>query len=164
MQDTATTEDDHQRPSLLEDLFGVLPRFAERTAAQVGLVQTVLSMLPCTRGLFGPPDEDATTAPRHEARQPTDVLTVLAEADDAGGRPAPAAEAAEGDQEEEPQGPPAPPVEDLAIPDYDSLAASQVVPRLTTMSTEELEAIGAYESANRRRRTILNRVTQLLAD
>jgi hypothetical protein len=164
MPDAATTEDD-QRPSLLEDLFGVLPRFAERTAAQVGLVQTVLSMLPCTRGLFARQDEDAATTPQHEARQPTDVLTVLAE-DEPGPGAAEAGDAAEGEQEqqEEQAEPPAPPVDELAIPDYDSLAASQVVPRLTTMSTEELEAIGAYESANRRRRTILNRVTQLLAD
>ncbi len=51
----------------------------------------------------------------------------------------------------------------LAIPDYDSLAASQVLPRLRGLTNDELEAIRAYEAANRNRRTILGRLTQLLA-
>jgi hypothetical protein len=51
----------------------------------------------------------------------------------------------------------------LAIPDYDSLAASQVVPRLAALSTDELDAVRSYESAHRGRRTILGRVDQLLA-
>jgi hypothetical protein len=49
----------------------------------------------------------------------------------------------------------------LAIPDYESLSASQVVPRLSSLSAEELEAVGAYEDAHRGRKTILNKVTQL---
>ena len=49
----------------------------------------------------------------------------------------------------------------LAIPGYDSLAASQVVPRLAGLSAEELAAVGAYETAHRARRTILTRVRQL---
>jgi hypothetical protein len=49
----------------------------------------------------------------------------------------------------------------LAIPGYDSLAASQVVPRLAGLSADELAAVAAYESAHRARRTILNRVRQL---
>lgn len=49
----------------------------------------------------------------------------------------------------------------LAIPDYDSLSASQVVPRLAGLSSEELEAVRAYESETRGRKTILNRVAQL---
>jgi len=51
----------------------------------------------------------------------------------------------------------------LAIPDYDSLAASQVVPRLVGLSAEELEAVRRYEAAHRRRRTILARIGQLQA-
>ena len=43
----------------------------------------------------------------------------------------------------------------LAIPDYDSLAASQVVPRLAGLTADELEAVRAYEAAHRARRTIL---------
>lgn len=159
MADTAATngaESDHTTASsFIEDLLGFWPRLAERTAAQVGFAQTLLSMLPCTRGVFDPADREEAPVPAHEARQPTDVLTVLADHDvPEGANDQPAAD--------EPDGTEAPPVDELAIPDYDSLAASQVVPRLTTMSTEELEAIGEYESAHRRRRTILNRVTQLL--
>lgn len=52
--------------------------------------------------------------------------------------------------------------EALAIPHYDSLAASQVVPRLTALTEGELEAVAAYESAHRGRRTILHRTDQLL--
>lgn len=50
---------------------------------------------------------------------------------------------------------------DLAIPGYDSLSASQVVQRLPGLTEAELAAVGAYEARHRRRRTILNRVTQL---
>ena len=49
----------------------------------------------------------------------------------------------------------------LAIPDYDSLSASQVVPRLAGLTTDELEAVRRYETAHRARRTILGRVAQL---
>jgi hypothetical protein len=50
---------------------------------------------------------------------------------------------------------------DLPIPDYDSLAASQVVPRLEALSRLELAAVRAYETANRGRKTILNKIAQL---
>jgi hypothetical protein len=60
-------------------------------------------------------------------------------------------------------GPPAPPVDSLAIPDYDSLSASQVVPRLAALSGSELAAVRDYEGANRGRKTILNRIDQLQA-
>jgi hypothetical protein len=49
----------------------------------------------------------------------------------------------------------------LAITDYDSLSASQVLPRLSGLSSDELEAVRAYEAAHRGRKTILNRATQL---
>lgn len=49
----------------------------------------------------------------------------------------------------------------LAIPDYESLSASQVVPRLSSLSPEELEAVRAYEDAHRGRKTILNKISQL---
>ncbi len=51
----------------------------------------------------------------------------------------------------------------LGIPGYDSLSASQVVQRLGGLSADELEAVRGHESAHRHRRTILNRVDQLLA-
>jgi type IV secretory pathway TrbL component len=49
----------------------------------------------------------------------------------------------------------------LAIPGYDTLAASQVVQRLSSLRPAELEAVRAYEIANRGRRTILHRIGQL---
>jgi hypothetical protein len=49
----------------------------------------------------------------------------------------------------------------LAIPDYDSLSASQVVPRLEGLSAEELASVEAYEAEHRGRKTILNKIAQL---
>lgn len=57
--------------------------------------------------------------------------------------------------------PPAPAVDELAITDYDSLSASQVVTRLEGLTPAELEAVRAYEAAHRGRKTILNKVAQL---
>lgn len=51
----------------------------------------------------------------------------------------------------------------LAIPDYDSLSASQVLPRLSSLTVPELEAVRAYEDRHRGRRTVLNRIHQLQA-
>jgi hypothetical protein len=59
--------------------------------------------------------------------------------------------------------PTGPDVDELAIPDYDSLSASQVVTRLEGLTPGELEAVRSYESANRGRKTILNKVAQLQA-
>lgn len=49
----------------------------------------------------------------------------------------------------------------LAIPDYDSLSASQVVPRLEGLSVDELASVEAYEAEHRGRKTILNKIAQL---
>ena len=59
--------------------------------------------------------------------------------------------------------PPGPDVAELAIPDYDSLSASQVVTRLEGLTPVELESVRAYETANRGRKTILNKAAQLQA-
>jgi hypothetical protein len=56
-----------------------------------------------------------------------------------------------------------PAVGELAITDYDSLAASQVVTRLAGLTGDELEAVRAYEVAHRGRKTILNKIAQLQA-
>jgi hypothetical protein len=56
---------------------------------------------------------------------------------------------------------PGPDVADLAITDYDSLSASQVVTRLPGLTLDELEAVRAYEVAHRGRKTILNKIAQL---
>jgi len=50
---------------------------------------------------------------------------------------------------------------DLAIADFDSLAASQVIPRLPGLSSAELEAVRDYEAVHRGRKTVLNRIAQL---
>jgi hypothetical protein len=49
----------------------------------------------------------------------------------------------------------------LAIHDYDALSASQVVPRLESLTIEELEAVRDYEAGTRGRKTILNKIAQL---
>ncbi len=144
--------------SLFEDLLGLLPRLADRTSSQIQFSRSLLTMLPCARTLFdsGGAEKDLG-APEHEAPQAADVLTVLASDK--------SDETADAEPEATLQASVVvPPAAELAIPEYDSLAASQVVPRLTTLSVIELRAISAYESAHRNRRTILNRVTALLAD
>ena len=52
----------------------------------------------------------------------------------------------------------------LAIEGYDTLAASQIIARMEGLSTADLSAIKAHESSNRDRRTVLGRISQLLAD
>lgn len=49
----------------------------------------------------------------------------------------------------------------LAIPRYDTLAASQIVARLDALSTAELDSVAAYERAHRGRRTILAKISRL---
>lgn len=51
--------------------------------------------------------------------------------------------------------------DELAIPGYDSLAASQVIPRLDGLTDDELDAVARYEAAHRGRKTILGKVDQL---
>jgi hypothetical protein len=50
---------------------------------------------------------------------------------------------------------------ELAIPGYDALSASQVVERLIGLTPAELDAVHAYETAHRQRRTILGKIEQL---
>lgn len=50
---------------------------------------------------------------------------------------------------------------ELPIPAYDTLAASQVVERLASLTPAELEAVRQHEAATRRRRTVLHRIAQL---
>lgn len=57
----------------------------------------------------------------------------------------------------------APDADSLAIPGYDTLAASQVVPRLDDLGDDELAAVQDYERAHRGRMTILSRIAQLRA-
>ncbi len=50
---------------------------------------------------------------------------------------------------------------ELAIPQYDSLAASQVVARLEGLTASELDAVRRYELAHRGRKTVLGKIDQL---
>lgn len=59
---------------------------------------------------------------------------------------------------------PTPDPDDLAIPGYDSLSASQVVSRLAGLAPAELEAVRGYEGASRGRRTILTKIAQLQSE
>jgi hypothetical protein len=56
---------------------------------------------------------------------------------------------------------PAPEAGTLAIPGYDTLSASQVLPRLEGLSAGELEAVRLYEESSRARKTVLTRIDQL---
>jgi hypothetical protein len=55
----------------------------------------------------------------------------------------------------------APGSDELPIPGYDALSASQVVERLSGLGRAELDAVHAYETAHRHRRTILGKIEQL---
>jgi hypothetical protein len=50
---------------------------------------------------------------------------------------------------------------DLALPDYDTLPAIDIVGKLETLDHTDREAIERYESANRQRRTVLGKLAQL---
>ena len=55
------------------------------------------------------------------------------------------------------------PIAELPIEGYDSLAASQVVLRLGSLTRDELVAVQTYEHSHRARRTILGKINQLQA-
>lgn len=97
-----------------------------------------------------PTGADATTEADHQAEQ-----THQADGGTDG------AEAAEGARPELRSVPTGPSADHLAIPDYDSLSAFQVMPRLQALDHEDLDAVRAYEEATRGRRTILNKIAQL---
>lgn len=56
--------------------------------------------------------------------------------------------------------PSAPP--DLAIPDYDSLSATQVAQRLGGLDAADLRKVREYEASNRGRKTIVGKIDSLL--
>lgn len=92
-------------------------------------------------------------------RSGRDALVSTARAEQGAASPTEAGGGASGSEGRAPQG--APDVASLAIPGYDTLAASQVVQRLGSLGRDELEAIRRYEVATRGRRTVLHRIAQL---
>jgi hypothetical protein len=161
----------------LLDAREVVPKLAERGRGQVTLARLFgryalqLGQAEAERVLQVNRDRHADDAPAHDA--PADVAEpevvtpdVASNGDETLGDgdgasvdvgTAEAADTADADQTLT-----APPVADLPIPGYDTLSASQVVPRLEALLPHELEAVRAYESAHRKRRTILNRIAQRL--
>lgn len=93
----------------------------------------------------GAADGDGTEAPASPAEAATET--------DGVGSPATTSEPAAA----------SPSADALAIPDYDSLSAMQVVNRLPGLAPDELTAVRDYEAGHRSRKTILNRVAQLQA-
>jgi len=49
----------------------------------------------------------------------------------------------------------------LPIEDYDDLSAPQLLPKLESLQSSELQAVLAHEEAHRARATVLNRIHQL---
>jgi hypothetical protein len=128
----------------------IVPRLIERSRQQLRFAARVLGQLPCVGNAVPSsltdeaPIEDET----HLAPVPTsDVSRNGGSVND--------------DRPSRPQS--GPDAEALAITDYDSLAASQVLPRLDGLTGEELEAVRRYESEHRGRRTILGRIAQIQA-
>jgi hypothetical protein len=154
---------------VLSELLRVVPRFVDRTRSQAELAANLGRQLPCLSGLLlsgsRPAPEDDPIPPDLHERVPVDVLSVL---DDDAATASPPVEVVPEPPAEVAAAPEpaalAPAESELPIQDYDSLAASQVVPRLATMSHDELRAVRDYELAHRKRQTILNRVAQRLSE
>ncbi len=170
MTETSTDGTDH-RPLPLDvvgGLVGAVPKLIERTRQQAALARALAGMAPCLGFLTPHPVEAPAGSPKPEQ---VDVLTVLSDdvpdltlVEDVPEEPAVVTAAQDGDPAAAATAPTVAPTEaELPVQDYDSLAASQVVPRLATLGTDELLAVQAYERAHRNRQTILNRVAQLLA-
>jgi hypothetical protein len=114
--------------------------------------------------------------PRLRKRLQARVQDVVANVMPSSPTPTPAEPAAPAPVASDVAAPPAPPVvgqwhpaatvdsptsEELPIPGYDALSASQVVERLAGLEPDELDAVQAYEVAHRQRRTILGKIEQL---
>ena len=137
----------------------LLPSFVERGRAQVQMAKMV--------GQFAV-QAGQTEAGKRLSKVQEQAETVLAELGLVPG----ASTSTAADEGPTPGAPPAPdsvlaPVRSsaaaagLAIADYDSLAASQVIPRLTGLAADELEAVRHYEVGHRGRKTILGKIAQL---
>ncbi|HVX22003.1 MAG TPA: hypothetical protein VHB02_11690 [Acidimicrobiales bacterium] len=124
--------------------------------APVGLVVTVVDDLPALAAKGRQHLQNAHVLGRFAVGQLQDRLTPSAPT-----YPADAGVAPPAPQPARPPVP-APPAVNEAIPDYDTLSASQVVRRLDGLSPADLQAVYRHEEASRGRRTILHRAQQLL--
>jgi len=136
----------------------LLPKLAERGRNQVALLK-VVGQFAVNKGRADadrilkpkPPAAAAPPAPKPAAspRSATSSTTRSRTRPPAPAAPSPATASS------------APAAQGLPINNYDTLSASQIVPRLAGLRPEELARVRAYENAHRRRRTILGRITQL---
>lgn len=127
---------------------GVVPRLLVRTVEQFTFARAALDRLRC-----GQVEGDGSSTAGHE------------EMPDAASEPVgePMAEVVP-IRRQTARKPPAGAPAALAIPSYDDLAASQVIPLLGGLGVTELEAVRQHEAAGRQRRTILSRIAQLQAE
>ncbi len=138
----------------------LLPTFVERGRQQVNMAR-VIGQFAVAHG--------QTTASKKLTHVQAQAESILAEFGLVSTEDEPASEApVEADPAVAPAAPPTPrssaAATELPIADYDSLAASQVIPRLAGLSATELAAVGAYEQSHRGRKTILGKITQLGAE
>lgn len=163
-------------PVPMDELFRVVPRFVDRTSRQVEFSRVMLGHLPCVGeqmlsiGLAKRADSTEAVSPTTNGS--TAVLTGTA-APTTGDDAAPSAGTTH-DGPDTSSGPARgarhettttsiPLEKDLAIPEYDSLAASQVIPRLEMLQPSDLRLVLRYEETKRNRQTIVHKVGQLLA-
>ena len=138
---------------LLLEARDLVPKLADKGRQRMGGQVTVARMI-------------GELAVRQGQRRAETVLRRLRDQRPGDGSPEAASPPTNGHRATTPPPPPAageptPDAAGLAIPGYDTLSASQVLPRLEGLSPEELDAIRAYELATRRRKTVLTRIDQL---
>jgi hypothetical protein len=132
--------------TVLEDLPGLVNRGKSKLAPQLGIARFVGKMAfqqvrRSVEDLLRPSDPQAD--PASESSEPVGLAPTEGVIIEARGHVAEA------------------PAPELAIPAYDTLAASQIVARLNGLNAEELRSVRLYEESHRARRTILGRITQL---
>ena len=148
-----------------EEVISAVPALVDRTRSQLELTQHILEKLPCSplhRSAASRPEHAGAsdpTSPDAPAATVTDIRTHQHPAPGGTEHDRNRSEPAQDDVEDLPEVS----ADDMAIPDYDSLAASQVVPRLASLEPAELAQVLVYEQSHRARQTIINRVRQLQA-
>ncbi len=118
-------------------------------ATPVGLIRSVFEL--ALSGVLGGGTTSPSSTLRPESDRPTPTTTAAA----AGQADAAPTVMLDGDPDDAST--------ELPLHGYESLAASQVVARLSRLAPDELELIRAFEIGHRGRRTILGKIDQLLA-
>lgn len=158
----------------IDELLRVVPRLVDRTARQVEFSRVLLGRVPCVGermvslgvalrredafdrpGALPTPSTAARNGDEPGTDGPPPQVRDAGERKDTKAARRPGAAEPAGDHPDQ---------DDLAIPEYDSLAASQVIPRLEMLKPTDLRQILRYEESNRNRQTIVHKVGQLLAE